>query len=267
MSLLNYHFAHPLDPGYAEAAEERAALGEAEPSGRRHPSPAIFFGMMALGLLLAMALIQVRDTESIVTAERESVVDLIRTEQERTDILQNTVVALDTEVANLEDLRLESSDSGRKIREDLQRVQAVAGPMAVTGPGVVVTITDGPEDIAGDGLAKVLDLDLQQVINGLWHAGAEAISINGQRLTTLTAIRMANQVNLVNYQPIASPYEISAIGDARTLGSRFSEGPGGQWLRAVNVEAGIESSVSSEESLTLPGVSTQLSHARPLEDS
>ena len=54
-------------------------------------------------------------------------------------------------------------------------------------------------------------------MNGLWTAGAEAISINGQRLTVLTAIRNGGPVINVNSRPLAPPYTVQAIGDPRTL--------------------------------------------------
>ena len=55
------------------------------------------------------------------------------------------------------------------------------------------------------------------MVNALWAAGAEAISINGQRLGPTTAIRFAGEAVLVDFRPVTNPYEISAIGDPDTL--------------------------------------------------
>ena len=66
------------------------------------------------------------------------------------------------------------------------------------------------------------DGDLQLVVNALWAAGAEAISINGQRLGPTTAIRFAGEAVLVDFRPVTNPYEVSAIGDPDTLSATTS---------------------------------------------
>ena len=64
------------------------------------------------------------------------------------------------------------------------------------------------------------------MVNGLWAAGAEAVAVNGQRLTALSAIRSAGDAILVDYRPLTRPYVVVAIGDPRTLQSRFVAGAG-----------------------------------------
>jgi uncharacterized protein YlxW (UPF0749 family) len=78
-------------------------------------------------------------------------------------------------------------------------------------------------------------------VNGLWAAGAEAIAINGQRLTATTAIRNAGQAILVAYRPLQPPYVISAIGDPDTLPARFEDTVGGAYLRLIGQTYGIRS--------------------------
>jgi uncharacterized protein YlxW (UPF0749 family) len=115
-----------------------------------------------------------------------------------------------------------------------------------------VTVQDAPEGSVTDG-GRVLDLDLQQVVNGLWQAGAEAVAVNGQRVGPLTAIRSAEQVVLVNYNPVTSPYVVSAIGDPRTLPAAFLRSDGGQWLQAVQVSDGLQFSIEGvSEPMDLP---------------
>ena len=60
-----------------------------------------------------------------------------------------------------------------------------------------------------------MTVDLQNVANALWAAGAEAIAINGQRLTATSTIRAAGNAILVDFRPVTSPYEVSAIGPGR----------------------------------------------------
>jgi uncharacterized protein YlxW (UPF0749 family) len=73
----------------------------------------------------------------------------------------------------------------------------------------------------GDERGRVQDGDLQLVVNALWAAGAEAVSVNGQRLGPTSAIRFAGEAVLVDFRPVTNPYEISAIGDPDTLSSSF----------------------------------------------
>ena len=97
------------------------------------------------------------------------------------------------------------------------------------------------------------DDDLQLVVNALWAAGAEAISINGQRLGPTTAIRFAGEAVLVDFRPVTNPYEISAIGDPDTLSLDVPDGPAGQSpggdLRVVR--AALRASPEHDE-LSLP---------------
>ena len=93
---------------------------------------------------------------------------------------------------------------------------------------MLIVVDDAPAD-SSDTRDRVLDLDLQVLANGLWQAGAEAIAINGHRLSTLTAIRGAGDAITVDYRSLTRPYRVEAIGDPRTLHARLVESPGGAW--------------------------------------
>lgn len=268
MSLLNDLFAHPLEPGYEELAARRKAAGDSGPT-RFTVSPALMIGMLALGLLLTMAALHVRDTASVVSSERLELIDRIETEDQRVNQLQQTLATMESEISGLEDSLLQNSAAGQLLRDQVARLQAEAGSIAVSGPAVVVTLDNAIEHESADEpqLARVLDIDVQQVVNGLWAAGAEAISINGQRITTLTAIRSADNVIKVNYRPMAAPFEIVAVGDSTSLPGRFGDGSGGQWLRHVASNDGLRFSIRSEDSLTIPAGNTPLIYAQPGEVS
>lgn len=269
MSLLNDLFAKPLEPGYEEAAARRPK-GE-KPKGKGLAwSPALVLGLVALGLLLTMAVVQVRNTASVVSSERQGLIEQIHSEDDRVSGLQGDVTALEAEIGELEDALLQNSATGQQMREEVESLQALTGAIAVTGPGVVVTVDNAEDYQTADDparLRRVGDLDLQQVVNGLWAAGAEAVSINGQRITPLTAIRSAQQIIQINYRPMNAPYEVTAIGDSRTLGSDFADSVGGGWLSNIAANNGIRFDVSSEDSLTLPAGNVPLSYATPGEDA
>nr|WP_246211808.1 DUF881 domain-containing protein [Phytoactinopolyspora alkaliphila] len=219
--------------------------------------------MLGLGLLLSAAILQAQGSAGVVSAERAGLIERIRAQESTTERLQETLADLQSSISELEDSRLQSSGAGQRVREELQLLQGSAGTSAVAGPGVSVVLDNAerPEEAERPDMARVLDLDLQQVVNGLWAAGAEAISVNGQRVSALSAIRMANDVILVNSRPLSPPYYVQAIGDSRTLPNHFSDGPGGEFLRSASAQWGIRYSVRAEESIELPATSVNLLYA------
>jgi small basic protein len=126
-------------------------------------------------------------------------------------------------------------------------VGILAGAVEVHGPGVKLVVNDAKEaDQGGDGDARetsgfsdtgrVRDRDMQRVVNGLWESGAEAISINGQRLTALSAIRAAGDAILVDNKPLVPPYTVLAVGDGERLSTEFQNSGDGLYLNALQEE-------------------------------
>lgn len=112
-------------------------------------------------------------------------------------------------------------------------------------------------------MLKVFDADLQQVVNGLWAAGAEAVGVNDERIMPTTAIRSVNDVVLVNLRPLQSPYVVTAIGEPDELSSRFLDSPAFGWLAEAKSRYGIQFEIETHESLTLPGGAPSVEVARP----
>lgn len=139
------------------------------------------------------------------------------------------------------------------------------GTEAVTGPGVRIQVDDS-RDASSDQV--VLDTDLQRLVNGLWASGAEAVDINGQRLTGLSAIRVAGEAITVNLRSLTRPYSIRAIGDPDQLAARFLDSPGGSWWLNLRSVYGLEFEMTTEESLTVPAApALDLRHAAARPDA
>jgi len=102
---------------------------------------------------------------------------------------------------------------------------------------------------------RVQDGDLQVTVNGLWASGAEAIAINGHRLTAMTAIRSAGSAIQVDLVPLSGPYVVEAIGDPASLATRFARTDAGAHLSMLRNTYGITANFSSEDHLKLPGAS------------
>ena len=99
---------------------------------------------------------------------------------------------------------------------------------------------------------RVLDRDLQDAVNGLWAAGAEAVSVNGLRLNALTAIRSAGEAVLVDFRPLSPPYVLRAVGDAAGLERAFQTGEAGRRLATYPGLYGIAVGVRRARALELP---------------
>jgi uncharacterized protein YlxW (UPF0749 family) len=125
--------------------------------------------------------------------------------------------------------------------------------IAVQGPGVRVTLTDSTRSWAGraDDLL-VHDFDLRDVIGILWLGGAEAISVNGERIVNSTSVYCVGSTILVNDTRLAPPYIIVAIGDPDRLEATLRN-PG--YLRDLKERAerlGIGLSLTQSASVTTP---------------
>jgi uncharacterized protein YlxW (UPF0749 family) len=133
----------------------------------------------------------------------------------------------------------------------------------VTGPGAKLVVNDAKEASSGSGdtprtssdfsdTGRVRDRDMQRIVNGLWASGAEAVSVNGQRLTALSAIRAAGDAILVDNRPLVPPYTVLAIGDGQRLSTAFQDSADGQYLHVLEQNYGIRASITAEDTLRLP---------------
>ncbi len=256
MSLLNDLFQHPIDDGYAEAAARRQAAGGPKSSGSLPArSPAIMVGLLLVGLLFTTAARHVQRDAGVISAEKASLIEQVDQASERSTELEDEVSRLSNDILEIEARARRNVAEGEELREVMTAAQAAVGTAPVTGPGIVITVDNpepGTEFDCDASLQVVLDYDLQQVLNGLWAVGAEAVSINDERVTPLTAMRSVNDVILVNIRPITPPYVISAVGDPQRLATDFLEGPGGQYLQQIFQSCGIRFTIENRESLRLP---------------
>lgn len=133
---------------------------------------------------------------------------------------------------------------------DAEQLRIFAGLTAVSGAGVHVTMNDSSGSKSGDMNAYLVHAeDLLSVVNELNGAGAQAISINGQRMVTGSAITCSGSIVTVNGVRVAAPFEILAVGDAEVMQSALKF-PGG----VVDSLApwGIEITIRRESSVTVP---------------
>ncbi len=150
---------------------------------------------------------------------------------QRAQDLSGTVAVLEQENASLlarvselnERLRAyeaSQNDLGamqEQVAESLRLARMEAGLVELYGPGLVVTIDNLVLSATGQVVKTVQDEDLLAIVNELNAAGAEAVSINGERVVSVTEIRTAGNFINVNTRSQAPPFRIHAIGDPETL--------------------------------------------------
>ncbi|MGW5536553.1 DUF881 domain-containing protein [Streptomyces sp. NPDC004009] len=261
MSLITNVMDHSLDDGYAEAAARRAAQGEAGglPKTLR-AKLGLAAGLVLAALVVTVGAAQARIAAPVVAKERQELIDRIDRETADADRLESDVDKLRDDVDTRRRAALRHSGGGSEA--DL--VGVLSGATAVHGPGVKLVVNDAKEASAGgDGsnpretsgfsdTGRVRDRDMQRVVNGLWASGAEAVSINGQRLTALSAIRAAGDAILVDNRPLVPPYTVLAVGDGQRLSTRFQDSADGLYLHALEENFGIRATISTEGDVSLP---------------
>jgi uncharacterized protein YlxW (UPF0749 family) len=246
-------FANPLDAGYADAAERRARDGAEPPGSRKVGIGLRTLALVLIGVLFAVAYQQTVAAKPEQTKVQSGLVGDVRARQSTTDQLEQQADTLRQQVTRLRNSALDSSAA-----QALTNLEAGTGLAAVRGDGVTVSMSDGPAPVnpvtnqpEGDYLGQVLDVDLQTVVNELWRDGAEAIAINGQRLTSTSAIRRAGSAVLVDFVPLSEPYKISAIGPSG-LGDRLRDSPTGAKYQRYTSTYGMHFSISDHNNLSLP---------------
>ncbi|MET3961906.1 uncharacterized protein YlxW (UPF0749 family) [Marmoricola sp. OAE513] len=158
-----------------------------------------------------------------------SITDLdhvVRSERDHAKDLQDRVASLNREVGSLS--RQVSNTRVEQLQAEVDELRDPAGFSAVNGPGLTVTLTDAPkkeidaanadpnDELTPDDLV-VHQQDIQAVVNALWAGGAEAMTIQGQRVISTTGVKCVGNTVVLHGVPYSPPYRISAIGDVDAL--------------------------------------------------
>lgn len=257
MSLLNTVMDHSLDEGYAEAAARKKASGAGGVPRPLRAKLGLALGLVLAALVVTVGAAQARIAAPVVAKERAELIDRIESATSDADELEGDVETL-------------RDDVGERQREALKKhggsqgelVSLLSGATKVHGTGVKLVVDDakeadqgggGPRESAGfSDTGRVRDRDMQRVVNGLWQSGAEAIAINDQRLTALSAIRAAGDAILVDNKPLVPPYTVLAVGDGQRLSTRFQNSRDGQYLHALQENFGVRTSISVQDDVRLP---------------
>lgn len=175
---------------------------------------------LVLGIMLAIQYRASQDQDYVgVRTGRDSdlTINFKKVTEER-DSLAREVVDLREKLSNVR----KNDQAMADLQDELQKSNMAAGLIPVTGPGIIVTLNDSPRTLQpGEDPNDLLvhDEDILKVANELKASGAEAISVNDERLVSMSEIRCAGTTILINSTKIAPPFTIKAIGDPDILQS------------------------------------------------
>ena len=181
----------------------------------------VFSVCILLGFLVTLQFksVKINNEKNSYPTRTEELTQLLVEEQKRNEALNLQLDSYKTENENYRKQSEESGGAAALLSEKLRKAEILSGQCAVSGKGITVTMSDSTAQ--GDNIDQnpfvVHDTDILRVINELRASGAEAISINGERILATSEILCAGPVVSVNNRRYNAPFVIAAIGDPDTM--------------------------------------------------
>lgn len=248
MPLLDLVTRQSLDQDYASVAARRERAGDEASKG---PGRAAVLAALSLfGLLVVTAAVQETRDAPVDQTNRAGLIGQINDRRDSLGALQDRIGERQARITALQQEAGELTTQEAAAQDRLDRLLSRTGYGPVRGPGVRILVDDSPSGIADE---AVRDSDLADLVNALWAVGAEAISINGERLTVLSGIRNVDVAIHVNGKPLSPPYVVEAIGDPRTMQADLVNSPRGAHFLALADALGLVYDLSNQQQMTLPG--------------
>lgn len=245
--------------------DPRAAINLVKPSR----SVAVIVASTLLGFLLTVQLQSAlnRPPSTAEVGRELSSATIQRLEEEQRS-LKESIAQLRAELFASQQSAGSGFDSLASLSEELDRQRMAAGLTTLHGPGVVVSLDDSGRAVpSGDDAANYLihDYELRDVVNLLWLAGAEAVSINDERLVASTSVYCVGSTIIVNETRLSPPYDIKAIGNAAQLENTLQDPGVLKKLKGRARQYGIQLKIAQNKELTLPSYTGRLEvkHANP----
>ncbi|MFC6152397.1 DUF881 domain-containing protein [Nocardioides yefusunii] len=270
MPLLDLVTKQSMDEDYSLVAARRRAAGRApgrrgaDDNQRRIGTAATVVVVAISALVATVAGAQTSRNADVTALGRAALVERIQIAKENVRELRATAGDMTAANATLEESSRALQAEEAAAADQVRSLGTLSGFLAVTGPGIRIVVDDGPGETRR---SKVRDDDLIFLVQGLWSAGAEAVAINGQRLSVLSPIQNSGQAIHVNVRPLSPPYRVEAIGDPDTLEGALLASTGGATFYNVANELGFGVSVEDVEVLELPATRVRsLRHVEKLDD-
>ncbi|MEA2578373.1 MAG: hypothetical protein QOD78_1961 [Chloroflexota bacterium] len=224
--------------------------------------------LLGLGFLVAAQLASEGPRVRYTTQERSPLVETATDLQTDQEALKASILDLRTKIQAAEQAGQGSAALVKDLNDQLQSARIAAGLIPLTGSGIVLQIEDSQEPADPEGNMQDLLVgarDLRTIVEEMWQAGAEAVAVNGERMTPTTAVIDIGPSILVNSAYLAGPYQVTAVGPD-DLYARLSASPGFvDFIRARAEAWGLRVSIAEPDSVDMPAFAgtVTLRYARP----
>ena len=270
-----------MDRGYAAADAGASVVGvsqdpHASPEGAPAPprnrwragTPLV---VLACGVLFVTSAANSEGTD-LRPGRYTDLASLVAAENAEYERLEARVRALDADVDRLTS-RVGDTQVAQ-IQDRVDQLQSPAGLTPVSGPGLTVTLSDAPEEVINSttrdlNLLVVHQQDIQAVVNALWKGGAEAMTIQGERVVSTTGIKCEGNAVMLQGVAYPQPYVISAVGNPAALEAAVMQD---DYLEVYRMQASLPDvsvgwDVQVEDRLVMPAYEgvTNLTYAEPLD--
>ncbi|MBD5784634.1 DUF881 domain-containing protein [Cellulosimicrobium terreum] len=254
-------------PEVDDSSVGRPAAAAAPPASRSRRLRAALSVALVLALAGVLFTANARLARGEESRHPENLAQLVDQESSRVERLSGTVDSLNDEIAEL------SAPRGQVpvVDDDLEtRSGIAAATIAVTGPGLSVALDDAPPDGSYPASINADDLvvhqqDVQSVVNALWAGGAEAMTLQGQRVTATSAFRCAGNILLLHGRVYSPPYVVEAVGDPDAMRAALDRSEGIQVYRQYVDAVNLGWDVTAEDRIDMPRYegALELKFARP----
>ncbi len=245
-----------------------APLGPARWLGVASWQVTLGLALLVLGFLIAAQLQSETPRASYTSQERQPLVRTAISLQDEQEALKQRILDLRGQIQALEQRSQGNQVVVDGLNRQLQTARIAGGFIGLRGTGLVIQLEDSTDAIppgANDTDYRVSGRDIRTVVQELWLAGAEAVAVNGERVSVSTAIIDIGGSVLVNSAYLAPPYQVSAIG-APSLYADLSAAPAfAAFVRARSEAFGIKIAFAQPAEVTVPAFagSLNLRYARP----
>lgn len=218
---------------------------------------AIAFICIILGFMISIQFKSVKRNFSLVSKQFQRADELqleLKKEQEKNENLYKQLLQYEKDLNAYQKEAAQRSDYANALLDQLKRAEILAGLTDVEGQGVIITLNDSKlknddSNQVDENYFIIHDEDILMVINELADAGAEAISLNDERLIATSEIRCAGATVSVNNNRHSTPFIIKAIGDPDTLEAALNLRGG---VRDILGQWGIEFNVKKSNKILVP---------------
>lgn len=220
--------------------------------------------LFVLGFLVAAQLAAEGPRIRYTSQERAPLIETAVELQGEQDALRDRILELRTTIGELEADEPGSEALVRELNASLEQARIAGGLIQLAGPGIVFRVEDA-ESPADTTDALVTARDLRALVQELWLAGAEAIAVNGERVTTATAVLDIGNAILVNSAYLAPPYQVNAIGPAELYERLTGSAAFLEFVRSRVEPYGLRLSFAELDSVTVPAYAGTIRsrYARP----